>query len=172
MSLRRYYVPDAIVFITQVIQDRKPILDDDGTLALLRATLHQVKTLHPFSMLGYVFLPDHLHLLIQPTGSSNFSQIMHSLKPNFTKAYKAAIGHTGSLRIWQRRFWDHVIRDEPDLHRHLDYVHYNPVKHGMVLRPEDWSHSSFAAWKKRGAYDDGWGWSEPTSLADCGWMGE
>jgi REP-associated tyrosine transposase len=100
VSLRRYYVADAIVFITQVMRDRRPILADDGAMALLRATLRQVKTLHPFSMLGYVFLPDHLHLLIHPTGDSDFSQIMHSLKPNFTKAYKAAKGHTGGLRIW------------------------------------------------------------------------
>ena len=97
MSLRRYYVPDAIVFITQVIQDRKPILDDDGTLALLRATLHQVKTLHSFSMLGYVFLPDHLHLLIQPTGSSNSSQIMHSLQSGQARDGSASGGLVAQL---------------------------------------------------------------------------
>lgn len=114
-------------------------------------------------MLGYVFLPDHLHLLIRPTGDSNFSQIMHSLKPNF-KAYKRLRGIRGRLSLWQRRFWDHIIRDHEDLARHLDYIHYNPVKHGLTANPEMWSQSSFLAWKERGAYPDQWGWSVPESL--------
>ena len=86
MNFRRYYTPNAIIFITQVVQNRIPIFANETHLNLLRSTLHRVKALHPFSMLGYVFLSDHLHLLIKPTGNSNFSQIMHSLKPNFTKA--------------------------------------------------------------------------------------
>jgi putative transposase len=166
MNFRRYYVPDAIVFITQIVQDRMPIFRNETHLDLLRSTLHQVKTLHPFSMLGYVFLPDHFHLLIKLTGSSNFSQIMHSLKPNFTKAYKHSMGFAGKMKFWQRRFWDHVVRDEMDLARHLDYIHYNPVKHRLVTKPEDWRHSSFLEWKKRGAYPDGWGWSIPQSLVE------
>lgn len=97
---------------------------------------------------------------------------MHSLKPSFTKAYKRAIGFTGRMNFWQMRFWDHIIRDEVDLQRHLDYIHYNPVKHGWVAKPEDWPHSSFLAWKERGAYTDGWGWSEPQSVVGCGEMGE
>ena len=173
MNFRRYYVPDAIVFITQVVQDRKPVFRDEIYLELLLSTLRRVKELRPFAMLGYVFLPDHFHLLIRPIGDSNFSQIMHSLKPNFTKAYKQTIGFTGSLRFWQKRFWDHVIRDETDLQRHLDYIHYNPVKHGLVIKPEDWAHSSFLAWKERGAYPDEWGWAVPRSLAGLdGSMGE
>jgi putative transposase len=172
MNFRRYYVPNSIVFITQVVQDRKPVFRNEAHLELLRSTLRRVKELHPFSMLGYAFLPDHFHLLIKPTGDSNFSRIMHSLKPNFTKAYKRAIGITGSMKFWQKRFWDHIIRDEVDLRRHLDYVHYNPVKHGLVTKPEDWVHSSFLTWKKRGAYPDGWGWSEPQSVIGCDQMGE
>lgn len=76
------------------------------------------------------------------------------------------------MNFWQMRFWDHIIRDEVDLQRHLDYIHYNPVKHGWVAKPEDWPHSSFLAWKERGAYTDGWGWSEPQSVVGCGEMGE
>jgi putative transposase len=164
MNYRRYYVPNAIVFITQVVQDRKPIFGNKAHLDLLRSTLHRVKELHPFAMLGYVFLLDHLHLLIKPTGKSTFSQIMHSLKPNFTKAYKQAVGITDSLKFWQRRFYDHIIRDETDFARHLDYIHYNPVKHGLVTKPEEWAGSSFLVWKDRGAYPDEWGWSVPPSI--------
>jgi putative transposase len=171
-DIRRYYIPDAIVFITQVVQDREPIFKNEHHLELLRSALRRTKELYPFSMLGYVFLYDHFHLLVRPTGKSNFSQIMHSLKPNFTKAYKQSTGATGSIKFWQRRFWDHIIRDETDLQCHLDYIHYNPVRHGLVSRPEDWAHSSFLAWKERGLYPDGWGWSEPQTVVGCDQMGE
>ena len=166
MNFRRYYVPNSIIFITQVVRDRERIFDDVETLELLRSTLHRVKELHAFAMLGYVFLPDHLHLLIRPTDGNTFSQIMHSLKPNFAKAYKRTQGITGSLRLWQPRFWDHIIRDQDDLARHLDYIHYNPVKHGLVDKPESWSQSSFLVWKERGAYPDRWGWTVPGSLQE------
>jgi putative transposase len=166
MDFRRYYVPNAIVFITQVVEGRHPVFADEAHVELLRTVLRRVKELHPFAVLGYVFLPQHLHVMLLPTGDSNFSQIMHSLKPNYTKAYKRAVGITGSLKFWQKRFYDHIIRDETDFARHLDYVHYNPVKHRLVTRPEDWPHSSFQAWKVRGAYPDTWGWSVPPSLVD------
>jgi putative transposase len=164
MNFRRYYIPNAIVFITQVVSNREPVFQHNEHVQLLRSTLHRVKQHHPFIMLGYVFLPDHFHLLIRPTRASNFSQIMHSLKPNFTKTYKQVIGVTGSMKFWQKRFYDHIIRDEVDLHHHLDYIHYNPVKHRLIARPEDWPHSSFLAWKDKGAYPDQWGWCLPQTI--------
>ena len=169
MNFRRYYVADVIIFITQVVAEREPIFRDETCLILLRSTLHQVKRLHPFAMLGYVFLPDHFHLLIKPTGQSNFSQIMHSLKPNFTKAYKRQLGIDGPMKFWQKRFWEHTIRNELDFERHLDYIHYNPVKHGFVSNPADWSHSSFLSWQARGAYPAGWGKSIPPSITTENW---
>jgi len=168
-DIRRYYVPNAIVFITQVVQDRKPIFENEQHLALLCSTLRRAKELYPFSMLGYVFLFDHFHLLIRPTAKANFSQIMHSLKPNFTKAYKQITGKTGSVKFWQRRFWDQVIRNEVNLQRHLDYIHYNPVRHSLVSRPEDWAHSSFLTWKERGLYPVGGGRSHKRLLGATRW---
>jgi putative transposase len=172
VNFRRYYVPDAIVFITQVVHQRSPIFQNEEAAELLRTTTHRVKELHPFAMLGYVFMPDHFHLLIRPTGKSNFSQIMHSLKGNFTWQYKRAIGCSEHLAVWQKRFWDHVIRDEADLHRHLDYIHYNPVKHGLVEDPFAWPYSSFRVWQERGAYPEGWGSVPPETVTQCGPMGE
>jgi putative transposase len=170
MNFRRYYVPNAIVFITQVVRDRVPIFREERHLELLLSTLREVKRLYPFTMLGYVFLPDHFHMLIRPSATTTFSQIMHSLKPNFTKAYKRSVGFDGSLSLWQKRFWDHLIRSEGDLERHLDYIHYNPVKHGLVRSPGDWPHSSFGGWTDRGAYPDGWGSEAPASLRE--WPGD
>jgi putative transposase len=88
---------------------------------------------------------------------------MHSLKPNFTKAYKEMIGlpASRSLQFWQRRFWDHVIRDTDDFERHLHYIHYNPVKHGYASDPSRWPHSSYAEWERRGLYPPGFQWNIP-----------
>jgi len=99
MHFRRYYIPGLAVFITQVVQYREPVFRNLENIKLLRQIFHNVKELHPFSMLGYSFLPDHFHVMLQPTGKSNFSDIMHSLKPKFTKEYKKMIGLAPSQRL-------------------------------------------------------------------------
>ncbi len=170
MNIRRYYIPNSIVFVTQVVDRRAPIFRDQTYIDLLRTILANVKSLHPFRTVGYVFLPDHFHLLIHPTGESNFSAIMHSLKPNFTKEYKKLLGLSRPMRLWQKGFWDHLIRDEVDFQRHLDYIHYNPAHHGMVEKPEEWPHSSYQYWQRRGAYSPGWGWSLPHLLDQVDWQ--
>src|SRR6185503_98523 len=108
MNFRRYYIPGSAVFITQVVHDRRPVFRDSENVSLLREILGNVKELHPFVMLGYVFLFEHFHVVIQPTGKSNFSDIMHSLKMNFTREYKKLLGLSSSesMKIWQKRFWD------------------------------------------------------------------
>jgi putative transposase len=95
----------------------------------------------------------------------HFSTVMHSLKRNFTMNYKKFHSISSSFTVWQKRFWDHVIRDEYDLNRHLDYIHWNPVKHGFVDHPEDWPQSSFLDWLERGYYPENWGWEhEPKNI--------
>ncbi len=97
--------------------------------------------------------------------SGNFSTVLHSIKRNYTLNFKKAHGITEPIALWQERFWDHIIRDEHDLNNHFDYIHWNPVKHGYVQRPEDWSHSTYKYWLKRGYYELGWGYGEePASI--------
>lgn len=166
MNFRRYYIPNSLIFITTVVEQREPVFSKPTNVALLRQTLRNVKELHPFSMIAYVFLPDHLHILIRPTAASNYSKIMQSFKTNFTKEYRASLGISGNMKFWQKRFWDHIIRDEDDLRKHIDYIHYNPVRHDLVARPEDWEHSSFLEWRRRGAYPEMWGWALPDTLVE------
>lgn len=149
MDFRRYYVPGSIVFITQAVQYRQPIFAKDENIHLLLETLRNVQALHPFSMLAYVFLPDHFHILILPTGTSNFSVILHSLKPNFTKAYKRTAGIKSNLKFWQKRCWDYVIRDEVDFENQVHYIHY--IRSSMVWRPNPRIGSTAVFWlgKKR-----------------------
>ena len=163
MNFRRYYIPGSAVFITQVVEDRRPIFRDPCRTQLLHEILNNVRQLHPFILLAHSFLPDHFHMIIQPTGTSNFSDIMHSLKPNFTREFKksAGLSSSTSLKFWQKRFWDHVIRDDRDLENHLHYIHYNPVKHGVVKDPRDWKYSSYVEWEQRGLYPPAFRWEEP-----------
>ena len=165
MNFRRYYLPNSIVFITNFVNNREPIFAESVYVNLFRETLRTVKALHPFQMIAYVLLPNHNHLLIRPTGPSNFSRIMQSAKSYFTYAYKQVRGLDGRLQFWQKRFHDHIIRDATDLERHLHYIHYNPVKHRLATRPEEWPHSSFLDWKQKGAYPDQWGWTLPDVLS-------
>jgi putative transposase len=163
-KLRRYYVPNALFFVTQVVDRREPVFSNLHHLELLRQTLRQVRSTYPFSVLAYVFLPDHFHLLFRPHAPIIHSEVMRLLKLRFTYRYKAQLNIRGKMVFWQARYWDHMIRDEDDFQRHMDYIHYNPVKHDYVSKPEDWPHSSYGTWRERDAYPPQWGWTLPESM--------
>ncbi len=162
---RRYYIDNALVFITAVTCDRQPLFADAQNTTLLFTTMREVQKIHPFSPMAYAVLPDHLHFLMKTGQATNFSQVMQSVKWDFTRNYKAAKMITVSVSLWQDRFWDHVIRDEIDFSNHMDYIHYNAVKHGYAEAPEKWPASSFVFWADRGYYDAGWGWEELPEIA-------
>ncbi|MCP4401953.1 MAG: transposase [bacterium] len=155
--VRRLYVPNAIYFITSNVQDRKNYFSRDENVMLLRQTMREVKKFHPFQMRAYAFMPDHFHLLIYLLALTNVSKLLQSIKRNFTRNYKKRWGISGSFKFWQRSFYDHVIRDERDYLNHVHYIHYNPVKHGYVSRPEDYPHTSFKEYVRRGWYETGGG---------------
>ncbi len=153
----RVDMSDTIYFITTNVQNRKPLFSQKENVDLLRETMRAVREFHPFVMRGYAFLPDHLHLLIYIAPQTKISKLMQSIKRNYTRNYKDLYHLEGSLKLWQRSFYDHVIRDEQDFLNHLDYIHYNPVKHGLVERPEDYLYTSYLEYVRRGWYEIGWG---------------
>jgi putative transposase len=172
-NFRRFYQPNAIVFITSVTDQRKPLFSDPNNRQLYWKTLERVQTLYPFHLLSYALLPDHFHWLLQmPEESPNFSVVLKSVKMNFTRNFKSTHGVTSDLTLWQNRFWDHLIRDEDDLQNHFDYIHWNPVKHGWVKRPEDWESSTYLHWQKRGYYEIGWGWNDEPKFLNLLQTGE
>lgn len=164
-NFRRYYIPEAIYFIVAVTKERRRVFAERASIELLYDTLRKVQRSKPFKLWAYAIIPDHLNLLIQPSGEANISQIMHSIKRGFTLSHKETHGITCTLALWQARFWDHIIRDEEDLQRHFDYIHYQPVKHGLVARLEDYPYSSYRYWLERGYYEPGWGYAEPENIA-------
>ena len=163
-KIRRLYIPNAIYFITGVTKNRQPHFNRESRIETLRITLRNVKELYPFRMIAYVFLHDHLHLLIHILDDTDISSLLHSLQRNYTINWKKQEKINRSVSLWQRSFWDHVIRDNRDFRNHFHYIHYNPVKHGYVEKPEDYEHSSYLEYVKRGWYEIGWGWHEPEDL--------
>lgn len=160
---RRNRVPGGTYFFTVTIADRRLDLLVRH-IEQLRAALRLEKDRAPYVNLGLVVLPDHLHALWRlPRGDADYSERWRRIKAGFSRALpraeagsdgRAAKGERG---IWQRRFWEHTVRDETDLQRHLDYIHYNPVKHELVRRVVDWPHSTFHAYVERGVYPVDWG---------------
>jgi putative transposase len=129
----------------------------------LRACLHAERERRPFAILAWVVLPEHMHWLWRlPPGDSDYSTRWRRIKTDFSRGLPLLERRSktrqsrGERGIWQRRFWEHQIRDETDLHHHIDYIHFTPVKHGLVARTTDWPHSSFAAYVERGVYAPSW----------------
>jgi putative transposase len=114
-----------------------------------------------------VILPDHLHCLWRlPPGDADFSERWRQIKRFVSIGIAADKNHRGEKTLWQRRYWEHLVRDEEDWRRHCDYIHYNPVRHGYVSCPEDWPHSSFAGAVAKGWYEPGWGKCIPPGIGE------
>ncbi|MGE5223916.1 MAG: REP-associated tyrosine transposase [Omnitrophica WOR_2 bacterium] len=154
-KLHRYYVPGAIVFLSIVTKDRIPYFGSQENIDLFWKILRNVQQIHPYNLLAYVLMPDHFHCLMKTENDQgNFSKPLASIKWNFTMEYKKVNGITGPFNFWQKRFWDHIIRDARDLENHFDYVHWNPVKHHFVDDPGKWEQSTFSYWQKQGYYPE------------------
>ena len=129
----------------------------------LRETLHAVRRRSPFPIDAWVVLPDHMHCLwTLPEGDSDFPRRWWAVKVGFSKSLpNTEDRHTVTLRsgergIWQRRYWEDTIRDDHDYTAHMDYIHFNPVKHGLVASPGSWPFSSFRRCVAAGLYPAGW----------------
>ena len=167
----RMFAPGGTFFLTWVTHLRRPILGTDGNVVAFRAAVANVKRDLPFTILAAVILPDHVHFLWElPPGDTNYSKRIGMIKVNFTRAVTvkthdfpcANVSQSPSRRrhrescIWQRRFWEHTIRDDRDFANHMDYIHYNPVKHGHVSCPHAWPYSSFHRWVREDRYFADW----------------
>ena len=138
---------------------------------VLRESVRSVRSAHPFRIHAWVVLPDHLHCVISlPAGDADFALRWRLIKIGFSKAmprgeYRSATRRRrGERGIWQRRYWEHLIRDDTDYRAHMDYVHFNPVKHGLVKHVADWPHSTFHRLAEAGVYPQDWGTGVELSL--------
>jgi putative transposase len=169
---RRYYVPGGTYFFTCVTYGRRPILTTELGRRCLREAITKVQADHPFEIVAIVLLPDHWHTVwTLPRDDARYPLRWMRIKEEFTKAWLDAGGAELSQSasrtkhrqrgIWHRRYWEHTVRDEDDLKRCVDYTHWNPRKHGLVSRVQDWNWSSFHRFVKAGEYDLEWGGVDP-----------
>ena len=162
MRYRRSVVEGGTWFFTVNLADRAENLLVRN-IDVLREVMKRVQLAHPFSVLAMVVLPEHLHTIWRlPPGDGDFPSRWSLVKAGFSRRIEAGETVSASRRarrergIWQRRYWEHQIRDETDLSRHVDYIHFNPVKHGWARAPAEWPYSSFHRYVTRGLLTSDW----------------
>lgn len=169
MRYRRDRTPGACYFFTLVTEQRQQLLTLPGNIERLRESFLRERERNEFTLDAVVVLPDHLHcMMVLPAGDFDYSGRLARIKRYFSVGCSGTTVTITNSRaskrerpVWQRRFWEHKIRDDKDWRNHMDYIHYNPVKHGYTLSPWDWPFSSLPKCAKHGWYDSGWGINKP-----------
>ena len=161
-NYRRYFIKNHPIFITMVAYNRNDILINN--IELLRKSFIIAKKYYNFEIVAICVMKNHIHMILSSDIINELPQIIRTIKHNFTKLipsqyYPIDIPDSMKKRkekgIWQRRYYDHVIRDEKDLHKHIDYIHYNSMKHYNIA-PKDWKFSSFNKYVNNKIYDIDW----------------
>ena len=164
---RRARYPGGLYFFTVVTYHRAPLFSDESRIGIVREAFRKIMTLRPFQMDAIVILPEHLHCIWRmPEGDADYASRWREIKKATSRQFDTPTNHRNERMVWQRRFWEHAIRDEADWRKHMDYIHYNPVKHGLVNRPDEWRWSSFRSAVRKGWYEPSWGAGEPATIAD------
>jgi putative transposase len=180
-NYRRIHATGGTFFFTAVTYERLPIFSNDPSVEILQKVIDKTRSRYPFDQIAFCILPDHLHCIWRlPMGDEDYSTRWQMIKACFSMEYKHVSGLEGhrtdsriSKRergIWQRRFWEHTIRDDEDLARHINYIHFNPVKHGLVTRIADCRWSSYHEYLRNGYYDEEWGDRIPEDIVELGWI--
>ena len=163
-NYRRILIPGATYFFTVNLANRRKTFLIDH-IDLLRDAIRYTRHRHPLDIDAMVVLPDHLHALwTLPPNDADFPLRWRLIKTWFSRHLprdehrRASRIDNGERGIWQRRYWEHLIRDEVDFARHVDYIHWNPVKHGHSVRVVDWPYSTFHRFVRDGVLAEDWGW--------------
>jgi putative transposase len=170
-NYRRNYVPGGTYFFT-VVTHQRPFLTSDAARASLHQAIETIRLKWPFEIVAIVLLPDHWHSVwTLPRGDSRYPLRLRQIKDAFTRSYLESGGQEsrqarsrtkhGMRGVWQKRFWEHTIDDEQDLKGCVDYIHWNPKKHGLVRSIKDWQWSSFHRFAAAGEYALDWGREDP-----------
>ena len=176
-NYRRPHVSGGTYFITQVTYQRVKWLCTESARKALRDAIESVQKKYPFTIDAFILLPDHFHCLwTLPPDDPDLSVRLRLIKTHVTKHYGqiAEINRPvsqsrqkrGESNLWQRRFWEHLIRDDRDFELHCDYIHINPVKHQLCKTPQDWEFSSIHRFIAQGIYPPNWGQDRHPNIPD------
>jgi putative transposase len=168
----RNYQPGGTFFFTAVSHERRATWTSNRARDKLREAIEHVQRRFPFEIIAIALLPEHIHTIWKlPAGDTDYSTRWRRVKEEFTRRFLRSGGSDGAINssrrrhreraVWQRRFWEHTVRDEADLERLLNYLHWNPVKHGLVARVIDYPWSSFHRYVEMGVYPANWGLVDP-----------
>ena len=166
-NYKRPKIAGGTYFITQVTHKREPWLCTETARQAIKQAIKKVKKKYPFTIEAFILLPDHFHCIwTLPPEDADFSMRLRLIKSQVTRHYKQQteikqpINESRQKRkeknLWQRRFWEHLIRDERDFQNHCDYIHYNPVKHGLCKTPQEWKYSTIHRFIAQGIYPIDW----------------
>ncbi len=176
-NYRRNKIPGATYFFTVVTYNRKPIFTNQESKHLFWKTYLQVQKRYPFTSQVLCLLPDHFHCIWSlPEKDANYSLRIRELKRIFTFQYQRffpiKLGKQSNSRknkkegvVWQRRFWEHTIQNIDEYNWYMDYIHWNPVKHGYADSPFDWDVTSFHRYVKSGIYSQNWVFESNSDLS-------
>ena len=168
-NYRRTLIPGGTYFFTIVTHERRPWLILPHAREILRAAVIETRKRLPFTIHAWVLLPEHIHCLwTLPEGDQDFSKRWALIKRSVSKHACHLVTREGGVEhhvrqrhrenpLWQQRFWEHAVRNDEDFKAHMDYVHYNPLRHGLVERVEDWPYSTFHRYVREGFYPRDWG---------------
>ncbi len=181
-NYRRLKTPGGCYFFTVVTYKRQNILISPEARKILREVIKEVKKDYPFEIDAWILLPEHIHCIwTLPDGDYDYSKRWGLIKAGFSKQAKALFYRPELINkskrkhrestIWQRRFWEHEIRDQNDFNQHLEYIYWNPIKHGHVANVKDWPYSTFHRDVKKEIYPANWGGNQNNTL-ESGDVGE
>ena len=160
MNYKRYFIPNSMVFITIVTYNRKQFLLE--YINLIKQSLNYAKSKIMFNIVAIAILKDHIHIIIKPKVINEYPNIVKYFKTYFSRQINIDNSnlsegkkHKKEKGVWQSRYWAHIILDENDLYKHIDYIHYNPMKHYNVA-PRDWKFSTFMRFVNNNYYDINW----------------
>ncbi len=162
MNYKRAFIQNSYLHLIIVSYNRKNIFIDN--IELLRNAFKNAKQFFSFKIIAICVLPDHIHAILNPKNIEEYPKIVTSIKYYFSKNYNVGVEtptygyvNKGEKGLFQRRFFEHTITDEEELNNQINYIHYNPVKHGLVNNVKDWQYSSFHKFLKQGLYEKDWG---------------
>lgn len=164
MNYKRLFIENSLVFITMVTAKRRKILIDN--IKILREAFKKTIHTYNYEIIAICILPDHIHMIIKPYCINDYPKIIQQIKRYFSQHINKNLLEnytltSGNIKrkecdIWQHKYWEHTIRNENDLNKHIDYIHFNPFKHKYVNRVRDWDYSSFKKFVNNNLYSIDW----------------
>lgn len=164
MNYRRVFVPNSFLHLILTSYNRKPIFIKN--IEILRTAFKNTLKNYAFEIIAICVLPEHIHMILHPQNIREYPKIISSIKHYFSRNVgqvcptdSLLIGYKNKREkgVFQRRYFEHTIISEEDLNNQINYIHYNPVKHGYVQKVKDWQYSSFMKYVQNNLYEENWG---------------